>query len=631
MTEEALVALAGILGLGIAAQWLAWRLALPSIVLLLLVGVMAGPVFGLLDPDALFGDLLRPLVSFSVAVILFEGGLSLRLRDLRGVGLVVRNLVTVGMLVTWLVGGLGAYLILGLDGYTAALLGAILVVTGPTVILPLLQQVRPTGPVAAVLRWEGIVIDPVGAVVAILTFEVVLAGRFEGPGVAVANLLGTLFAGASLGGLAAAIMLLLLRHFWIPDYLQSSVALAAVIVISAAADLIQSEAGLVAVTVMGVVLANQSITPLRHIIEFKGNLGVLLLGLLFIILSARLSLDDLLGVGFEGVLYLLLLIVVARPLAVLVSTWGSELNTRERIFLSMMAPRGIVAASVASVAALQLREEGRLGGDRLVSLTFLIIIGTVIFYGFAARPLARRLGLSAERTEGVLMVGAHDWAREMAGALLQAGVRVRLVDTNRADIRAARLEGLDATYGSILSESLAERMDLQEFGRLLAVTPNDEVNALACLHFIDVFGRASVYQLPAGGIEPKKGVKEDLPIHLHGRTLFSEGATFRHLQQRFREGATLKVTNLTEEFDFDDFSRKHGGEATPLFVISESGAVQVASQMQPLAPKPGQKVISIVGGTANREPAQEALASRSQVRGEAAAPPRTDASPETGT
>lgn len=619
MSEEVLVALAGIIGLGIAAQWLAWRLALPSIVLLLMAGVLAGPVFGLLDPDELLGDLLRPLVSLSVAVILFEGGLSLRLRDLRGVGFVVRNLVTVGLLITWLVGGVGAYLLLDLDGYTAALLGSILVVTGPTVIVPLLQQVRPTGRIGAVLRWEGIVIDPVGAVVAILTFEVALAGRFEGPAVAFGNLFWTLFIGSLLGALAAAVMLLLLRHYWIPDYLQSSVALGTVVVVSAAADVIQPEAGLVGVTVMGVVLANQSGAPLRHIVEFKGNLGVLLLGLLFIILSARLSLDDLLGVGFEGLLYLLLLIVVARPLAVLVSTWGSELNLRERVFLSLMAPRGIVAASVASVAALQLREEGRLGGDRLVSLTFLVIIGTVTFYGFAARPIARRLGLSAEKTEGVLMVGAHDWARKLAGALGQAGVPVRLVDTNRADIRAARLEGLDATYDSILSESLVERMELHEFGRLLAVTANDEVNALACLHFTDAFGRANVYQLPPSGIETKKGVKEDLPVHLHGRILFHDAATFRHLQERFREGGELKVTQLTEEFTFDDFRRKYGGEVTPLFVITESGAVQVASRTQPLAPKPGQKVVSLVGN-AKLEPSQGALSAQSQV--EAPARPR---------
>lgn len=595
MTQEALIALAAILGLGILSQWIAWRLRLPSILLLLLVGIVAGPVTGLLDPDELFGELLRPLVSFAVAVILFDGGLTLRLRDLREVGSVVRNLVTLGVAVTWVIGGLAAYFILGLNGYLATLLGAILTVTGPTVVTPLLQQVRPAGRVSSVLRWEGIVIDPIGAVLAVLAFEVALAGEIGGLGGAVTGLIWTFFLGAGLGLLAAVVMVLLLRHYWIPDYLQNSVALAAVIVVAALANSLQEEAGLVAVTVMGVALANQTSAAVRHIIEFKGNLGVLLLGLLFIILAARLDADALLDAGPRSLAFLAILIVVARPLGVALSSWGSDLTWKERVFVGGVAPRGIVAASVASVFTLELVEAGYPEAEPLVGLTFLVIIATVLVYGTLARPLASWLGLARSGVEGALIVGAHAWARELAAALQSEGVPVRLVDTNRSDIRAARLAGLDARYGSILSQSLAERMELHDFGRLLALTGNDEVNSLACLSFTEAFGRANVYQLSPGGTDRKKGVRDDLPMHLHGRILFVESATFRYLQERFREGATLKTTKLSAEFDFSDLERRYAGEVLLLFALTESGAVQVASVDQPLHPRPGQRVVSLVG------------------------------------
>ncbi|GAB4246337.1 MAG: sodium:proton antiporter [Thermoleophilia bacterium] len=595
MTQEALVGIAAVVVLGIGSQWLAWRLHMPSILLLLLTGILAGPVIGVLDPDALLGDLLRPFVSFAVAVILFEGGLSLRVRDLREVGLVVRNLVTIGVAVTWGVAGFSAHFVLGLEPYLAALLGAILTVTGPTVVIPLLQQVRPVERVGAVLRWEGIVVDPIGAVLSVLAFEVALLGEIGGLGEAVTGLIWTFFLGSSLGLAAAVVMVLLLRHYWIPDYLQNSVALALVIAIAALANSLQEETGLVAVTVMGVALANQSAAQVRHIIEFKGNLGVLLLGLLFIVLAARLDLQALLDTLPGGLVFLAILIVVARPLAVFLSTWGSDLTRKERIFLAAVAPRGIVAASVASVFTLELVSAGNGAAEPLVSFTFMVIIATVALYGSLAAPLARYLGLAKPDPHGVLIVGAHGWARDMAAALQAEGLPVRLVDTNRADIRAAKLAGLDAQYGSILSESLADRMDLSDYGRLLALTPNDEVNSLACLHFLEVFGRANVFQLAPAGTDQKKGVRDDMPMHLHGRTLFHDSATFRYLQERFSEGASLKATKLSEEFDYDDFERRYAGEALPLFALPESGGIQVATTDQPLRPRPGQKVISLVG------------------------------------
>ncbi len=357
--EEILLRLAGILAAGVGAQWLAWRLRFPSILLLLVAGFILGPVSGFVDPDELLGDLLLPFVSVAVAVILFEGGLSLRLRDLLDTGGVVPRLVTVGAAVTGLLGALGAHVIIGLDEGVAILAGAILIVTGPTVIVPMLEQIRPIGRVSTILRWEGIVIDPIGATLAVLVFGGVVVGDLgDASSLAIEGVAKTLGAGILIGGGAGFVLALLLGRYWIPDALQNAVTLTFVVGVTTVCDTIQDESGLLAAVVMGVVLANQRLATVRHIIYFKENIRVLLLAGLFIVLAARLSFDDIEAVGFEGLIFIALMIVVVRPLSVFASTAGSALSWQERLFLSGVAPRGVVAASVASIFAIGLAEEG---------------------------------------------------------------------------------------------------------------------------------------------------------------------------------------------------------------------------------------------------------------------------------
>ncbi|MCA9960567.1 MAG: sodium:proton antiporter, partial [Anaerolineales bacterium] len=391
MSEHLLLGVAAIIVLGVSAQWFAWRLRLPSILLLLLFGFLAGPITGIIEPDVLFGDLLFPVVSISVAIILFEGGLTLRLSELPKVGDVIFRLISVGALLTWGLAALSAHYIVGLNWPLSALLGAILIVTGPTVIGPLLRQVRPKGEVAAVLKWEGILIDPVGAVLAVLVFEAILEGEISQVPAAIAfGVLQTMFIGVIGGLLAAGILVLFMRRFWIPDHLQNGVALLLAIGSFAISNLLHPEAGLLTVTVMGLALANQNWVSIKHIVEFKENLTILLIGVLFIVLASRLQLADISSLGWSSVLFVLVLIVVIRPLAVLVSTFRSRLDGRSRLFLTWMAPRGIVAASVASVFSFELAEAGHIGAESIVPLTFLVIVGTVLFYGLTAAPAARR-------------------------------------------------------------------------------------------------------------------------------------------------------------------------------------------------------------------------------------------------
>ncbi|MCH6551717.1 MAG: cation:proton antiporter, partial [Planctomycetes bacterium] len=383
-TEHLLLALAAVIVLGVGAQWLAWRLRIASILLLLLVGFFAGPVSGellgspIVDPDALLGDLLLPFVSLAVALILYEGGLTLRFAELGKDAGVVWRLVTLGAGLTGVLCGLAAWAVLGLSPPLAVLLGAVLVVTGPTVIVPLLNQIRPGGRVGAILRWEGIVIDPVGAMLAVLVFEVIVLGDPQGAaGHVVEGLLRTLAVGGGFGIAAGLGLAVILRYFWVPGNLENAVSLMFVVGVYTVAHAVQPESGLLAAVVMGVTLANQRLVDVRHIVEFKENLRVLLISSLFILLAARLEINDLLDIGWGGLLFVVILIVI-RPLAVGLSTLGCGLSWKELAFISVMAPRGIVAAAVASVFALRLAEQGHEEASLLVPLTFLTIIGTVL-------------------------------------------------------------------------------------------------------------------------------------------------------------------------------------------------------------------------------------------------------------
>lgn len=589
--EEVLIRLAGILAAGVCAQWLAWRLRLPSILLLLVAGFILGPVTEFVDPDELLGDLLLPVVSMAVAVILFEGGLSLRLRDLLDIGVLPR-LVTIGAAITGLLGALGAHLILGLDEGVAILAGAILIVTGPTVIVPMLEQIRPIGRVSTILRWEGIVIDPIGAALAVLVFEGVVVGDLgDASSLAIEGIARTLGAGILVGGGAGFALALLLGRYWIPDSLQNAVTLTFVVGVMTICDAIQDESGLLAAVVMGVVLGNQRLATVRHIIYFKENIRVLLLAGLFIVLAARLSFDDIEAVGFEGLIFIALMIVVVRPISVFASTVDSALSWQERLFLSGIAPRGVVAASVASIFAIGLAEEGIGDANQLVPLVFGTVVGTVAVYGVLSPLLARRLGLARPNPQGIVIVGAHEWVREIAAVLAANDVGVMLVDSNRPNTTAARLSGLDATSANILSEETVHELDLSEKGRILAMTPNDEVNTLAVQRFIEHFGRAEVYRLAPKGDD--EGEKRSVPREQRGRVLFERGLTHRRLDDAFKAGATVKATPLSEQFTLEDLAAQHG-HVVPLFLVSPNGSVSVfATDKRPLG-RPGQVVISLM-------------------------------------
>lgn len=588
-----MIGLTSIVLLGAAAQWLAWRLRIPSILLLLSTGVLAGPVTGFLNPDELLGPLLLPFVSLSVAVILFEGGLNLDLRELRQIGGPFIGLAVIGVLVTWGISGLAANRLLQLDVELAALLGAVLVVTGPTVIGPLLRHLRLGGQVGALLKWEGIVIDPVGAMLGVAVFAFVRArGETDATSVALIELGKTLVAGVLMGLAGAGLLYWPMRRYWIPDTLQNPVTLATVFGVFTASNLIQAESGLLAVTLMGLALANQKVVPVRHLIEFKENLTVLLLSNLFIILSARLTVADLQTLDWRSVAFVAVLMLVARPVSVLLATMFSALTWSERAFLCCMAPRGIVAASVISVFALEMLELGFVDAQRMVPVTFLVVFSTVLIYGLGASPIAQRLGLAQPNPQGVLFVGAHAWSRAMAYALHRRGCPVLMVDSDWTSVCSARMAGLPAYHGSILAERTLDEINLSPLGRLLALTSNNEVNSLACLRLREIFGRRGVYQLAFTSAAPE-GV-EAITADQRGRLLFRKDLTFLRIAELAGALPNVTAVRLTREFDFKAFKSKQAADALPLFVLKENGDVSVFSVDEPPAPQPGDQVLYLV-------------------------------------
>ena len=594
MYEHELIGLASVLVLGIAAQWLAWRLKLPSILFLLIFGFVAGPVTGFLHPDELLGQLLLPVVSISVAIILFEGGLTLRLGELREIGKIVLTLISVGVVITWIIASAATHFVLGLPWKVAVLLGSILVVTGPTVIGPLLHQIRPLKKVGAILRWEGIVIDPVGAMLALLVFEAVLVGEFKAAtSLIVWGIVKTVVFGGLVGFLTARFLVLLLKRFWLPDFLQEAMALMLVVISYITANFLQPESGLFAATIMGLALDNQRQVDIKQIVDFKENLRVLIISSLFILLAARLQFSDFLYFDLRSLAFLGILIFIARPLAVFASTFGSGLTGREKLFISWVAPRGIVAAAVSSVFALRLAESGLAEARTLVPITFMVIVGTVAIYGLTAAPIARWLGVAQANPQGALIMGAHSWARAIVQELQENGFRVMMVDTNRSNVYHARMENIQAHHGSALSEHVIDEMDLDGIGRFLALTSNDEANSLAALNCSKLFEREELYQL-----HPQTNRQNDEnklpPMHLRGRFLFGEQVDYQFLSSRFLTGWSLKSTRLSDEFDYEAFQKRYNESAIPLFLITENKKLIIITTDAQHEPKPGQTIVALV-------------------------------------
>jgi NhaP-type Na+/H+ or K+/H+ antiporter len=573
MAHHVMLLLVGIGLLSLASQWLAWRLRVPAILFLLSAGFLMGPVTGVLDPDQLFGDLLFPFISLAVVVILFEGSLTLNMDEIRGHGAVVRHLITWGVLIVWVMVACMSHWFVGMHWPLAFLFGAIMTVTGPTVIMPMLQAVRPTSAVANILRWEGILVDPLGAILAVLTYSVIIASEMSARGLEVLLLfLNIVGVGLLVGGAAGFLWGRALRRHWVPQFLHNVATLLVLFAVYALADTLASESGLLAVTVMGVWLANTPGLHISELLDFKESISILLISVLFILLAARLDVEQLKALGWPALWVMLGIQFVARPLKMFICTTGSTLSRQERLLLGWIGPRGIIAAAISAVFAERLQAHGLPGAELLVPLAFVVITGTVVLQSVTARPLARALSVAQPEPEGVLILGANDFSVALAAVLKEAGFTVVVCHSDWDALRVARMAGLRTFYGNPMSNHAERTLDLTGIGRLFAMSRNAELNRLACTYFARDFGRREVFMLPVelDNRENREG-KHAPSAELPGRRLFAPDVSLATLLDQMSHGAQIRTTRLTESYDFEQFSREANGERILLVAWSEKG------------------------------------------------------------
>jgi len=589
MEQQAIViALVGVLGIG--AQWLAWRTGWPGIALMLAAGFLAGPVLHLIDPAAAFGDMLEPMITVGVALVLFEGGLHLDFREFRKFGEGVGRLVLVGVPLNWFISSLACYYVAGLVWPIAILFGGILVVTGPTVVLPLLRQSRIQPRPAAILRWEAIVVDPVGALCAVIAYEYF---RLSAGGASVFAVVPPILSGAVLAGLvgygAAWAVSWAFPRGSVPEFLKAPVLLVAVIGVFVLSNQIEQEAGLVAVTVMGIALANLDVANLRSIHPFKQNVSVLLVSGIFVVLSASLDLESLRQFEWRFGLFLLVLIFLVRPAAVLLSLLFTSVPWNERLFLAWIAPRGIVMVAISGLFALRLEELGYGDGTILIGLSFAVVVATIVAHGFTIERVARWLKVIGETRPGLLIVGATPWTIALAKELHELGTPVMLTDSSWERLRAARQAGLPTYHGEILNEATDYDLDLSPFQVLVAATENEAYNTLVCSEFAPEIGADSVYQL---GEERDEEDPRALPASLRGRALFASGLGVSEVNERQREGWVFRKTRLSDKFAMEDAKEKLPDAANMLLLLRPDGRMRFFTHASAPEPTAGDTVIS---------------------------------------
>ena len=605
MTVSTVFLLACIGIISLFCQWLAWRVRMPAILFLLAGGIAVGPILGFLDPEAVFGDLLFPLISLSVAIILFEGSLTLQFSDIRGHGKMVRNLIPVGSVVTCIIGTLSARWILNVSWEVALLFGAISIVTGPTVIAPLLRSVLPKEKLANILRWEGIIIDPVGALLAVLVFEGIVSwsqGNVFGHSLWIFG--KTLSVGFVFGALAGWLNGIVLRKHLIPQYLHNAGTLSFMLGVYALSNELAHESGLLTVTVMGIWMANMKQVPIDSILEFKESLSVLLISALFIILAARVEFAAIAELGWGLVLVLALLMLVARPVSIFLSATGTSLDWRDKLFLSWVAPRGIVAAAVSALFAFQLQDLGYESAGALVPLVFMLIIATVTIQSLTARPLARLLKVAEPSAYGFLIVGANPIARKIGIALKNLKVPVTLTDTNYENVKLARMENLPVYFGNPVSEHASTHLDLTGIGKLLVISPDKHMNSLATYHFLDWFGTTNVFTLSDGDQDQTARLRTAEKIHMT-RGLFN-GLSYAKLASLAAKNYTIKTTQLSDEFTFKDFQSRYEQKACVLFVLDSRDRISPVKALDDLKPVTDWTLVSLVPLQPNKEKEEKA-------------------------
>ena len=581
--------LGGIIILGILAQWFAWKFKIPAILPLILIGLLVGPIAAeflsddgtkWIEPiwngkEGLFpGESLFYFVSLAISIILFEGGLTLKMSEIKNVGPVITKLITLGSLVTFFGAALAAYFIFNLSWQISYLFSALIIVTGPTVITPILRNIPLKKDVSTVLKWEGILIDPIGALVAVLVFEFIsvdAGGEFTKT--ALIEFGKIVLFGFTFGFTFAHALNFIINKKWVPHYLLNVFALAAVLGVFVLSDAFAHESGLLSVVVMGMVLGNSNSPYLKELLYFKESLSVLLISILFILLAANINIEDLLLIyNWKTAILFAVKVFVIRPIGVFLSTRGSSLKLNEKVFISWVGPRGIVAAGIASLFGLKLAKNGVEGAEYITPLVFMIVLGTVLLNATTARFFAKIIGVFLIKSEGVLILGASKVSRLLGHYLEINGRHVVLIDSNESNIEKAKELGLEAISTNIYSDTLMDNIELSDVGYLMALTGNPDINKYAINKFSKQFGENGTFRLVTtkemldNSNTPKEG-------------LFSHKDDFNRLSELTRKHPSIQEIDLEDKTHYEKLITisNNDEDIIPLFVKDNEGELHIIS------------------------------------------------------
>ncbi len=581
--------LAGIIILGILAQWVAWKFKIPAILPLILIGLLVGPIAAeFLTEDGskwiepiwdgkkgLFpGDGLYYFVSLAISVILFEGGLTLKREEIKNVGPSITKLITLGSAVTFFGAGVLAHYLFDLSWQISFLFAGLIIVTGPTVITPILRNIPLKKDVSAVLKWEGILIDPIGALVAVLVFEFISVGGDSGfTKTALMEFGKILLFGTSFGFTFAHALAFVINKKLIPHYLLNVVSLSTVLLVFVESEVFAHESGLLAVVVMGMVLGNGKLKNLKELLYFKESLSLLLVSILFILLAANIDIDDLMLLyNWKTAVLFAVVVFVIRPLAVFLSTYKSKLKTSEKLFISWVGPRGIVAAGIASLFGSKLIKQGVEGAEYITPMVFMIVLGTVLLNATTARIFAKIVGVFLTSSDGILIIGASPASRLIASYLKKNNRRVVLIDSNPNHIKKAASMGLEAIEASVYDDDLSENIELNDVGYLMSLTGSSVINEYALTKYTKDFGEQGAYRLISS--DEMKNPDETPAIGL-----FSHTDDFINLSEVVRDNPKINEVKILSNEDYITKIGKLNAEigSIPVFVKSNDGVIHIIS------------------------------------------------------
>jgi NhaP-type Na+/H+ or K+/H+ antiporter len=581
--------LSGIIILGILAQWVAWKFKIPAILPLILIGLLVGPIAAefisedgskWIEPiwngtKGLFpGDGLFYFVSLAISIILFEGGLTLKHSEIKNVGPVITKLITFGSAITFFGAGILAHFIFNLSWQISFLFSGLIIVTGPTVITPILRNIPLKKDVSAVLKWEGILIDPIGALVAVLVFEFISVEGDRGfTKTALIEFGKIILFGTTFGFTFAHALVFSINKKLVPHYLLNVVALSTVLMVFVMSDLFAHESGLLAVVVMGMVIGNGKLENIKELLYFKESLSVLLISILFILLAANINIEDLLLLyTWKTAVLFAIVVFIIRPLGVFLSTYGSLLKFNEKVFISWVGPRGIVAAGIASLFGSKLIKQGVADAEYITPLVFMIVLGTVLLNATTARPFSKIIGVFLKRSEGVLIVGASQFSRLIAEYLEKNGRHVVLIDSNQTNVQAAQKIGLEAINTNIYSAKLQDNIELNDVGFLMALTGSNDINAYAINKFSEQFGESGTFRLIH--VEeirnPEKCPKEGL---------FSHTDDYFSLTEVSRKYPKIHEVELEDRAHYEKLIEitNNDPDIIPLLVKDKEGVLEIIS------------------------------------------------------